>query len=192
MLSQAIKWPVSSYNHTCNYTGKWYYLHQLYIHQMFLWCFAASTVHSEMARCSLWRLCFHCLHRLNMLWAAVTMQLILVLLLVKPLILPVFDWSALVISLFSSSAARLKPRQWRSQWRRRRQLITQRRHHESCHTCTGLHSLHPQPAVPSSCLVSTQVHIYTLHTYIHFKYSSFHVTGPCLCLVLFKENLAEI
>lgn len=100
MLSQAIKWPVSSYNHTCNYTGKWYYLHQLYIHQMFLWCFAASTVHSEITRCSLWRLCFHCLHRLNMLWAAVTMQLILVLLLVKPLIFPVFDWSALVISLF--------------------------------------------------------------------------------------------
>lgn len=100
MLSQAIKWPVSSYNHTCNYTGKWYYLHQLYIHQMFLWCFAASTVHSEITRCSLWRLCFHCLHRLNMLWAAVTMQLILVLLLVKPLILPVFDWSALVISLY--------------------------------------------------------------------------------------------
>lgn len=168
MLSQAIKWPVSSYNHTCNYTGKWYYLHQLYIHQMFLWCFAASTVHSEMARCSLWRLCFHCLHRWNMLWAEVTMQLI-----TRTLVSETTHFTSLWLisfsnlSLFSSSAARLKPRQWRSQWRRRRQLITQRRHHESC----SPHMHWPPLAPPTACSpfllfgVHTSAHIH--FTYIH-------------------------
>lgn len=95
------------------------------------------------------------------------------------------------LSLFSSSAARLKPRQWRSLWRRRRQLITQRRHHESC----SPHMHWPPLAPPTACSpfllfgVHTSAHIH--YTYIH-TYISNTVLLKLQALVYVSFSLRRI